>query len=366
MFGGVGLDVVVGGAGDDTIYGDGDLASAALNWTVTRTATDQGSARVFDVTFSGVQTQGLEATASGQADTIYGGAGADWIFAGAGDDYIDAGSGDDVILGEAGSDVIMGGAGDDFLDGDSSDANAAGLAGDDYLDGGAGNDTLVGEGGGDILYGGAGDDVISGGAGDDILVGGPGFDVLAGGSGKDTYVFNRGDGIETVLDVPSGSSSEASVVVFGEGISRADIKFRVGSLMVDLGQGDALHFEGFDAIDPLSTPLLDSIQFADGSAMTYQDVLDQGFEFEGTEDDDVIDGTAVTDRIDARGGNDVVSGRTGDDSIIGGAGNDMFVGGVAGIPVCKVSPDLHSPAVGVRFNHFRIPALRTERRLLCN
>ena len=79
-------------------------------------------------------------------------------------------------------------------------------------------------------------------------------------------------------------------------------------------------------LDPLSTPLLDSIQFADGTAMTYQDVLDQGFEFEGTEEDDVIDGTAVTDRIDAKGGNDNVSGRTGDDSIFGGAGNDVLLG----------------------------------------
>ena len=32
-----------------------------------------------------------------------------------------------------------------------------------------------------------------------------------------------------------------------------------------MGGGDAIHFNGFNPDDPLSTPMLDSIQFADGT-----------------------------------------------------------------------------------------------------
>ena len=326
LLGGAGMDLIVGGGGDDTLYGDVAVTTADRGWTVQRAVITQGGTTRYEVTGQNL-TFFTPGASSGDADSIYAGAGADWVFAGAGDDYIEAGNDNDVAFGEAGSDVLIGGAGDDVLSGDNAILVFGADEGADYLDGGAGNDTLLGDGNDDILYGGAGEDYLGGGAGADILFGGPGTDVLVGGAGKDTYVFNRGDGTETILDVAAGADNpEASVLVLGEGISRTDIKFRVGSLMVDLGQGDAIHFEGFDALDPNSTPLLDSIQFADGTAMSYQDVLDQGFEFEGTEDDDVIDGTAVTDRIDARGGNDVVSGRTGDDTIIGGAGDDVLLG----------------------------------------
>jgi trimeric autotransporter adhesin len=69
--------------------------------------------------------------------------------------------------------------------------NMATGAGDDYLDGGVGNDTLDGANGADTILGGAGDDAITGGAGSDYL---------EGGTGSDSYVFNAGDGIDTILD----------------------------------------------------------------------------------------------------------------------------------------------------------------------
>ena len=65
--------------------------------------------------------------------------------------------------------------------------------------------------------------------------------------------------------------------VLGEGISRDQVKFGKGSLLIDLGAGDAIHLEGFDPKDPLAAPLIDSIVFADGSVMTYADILEQGF-----------------------------------------------------------------------------------------
>jgi Ca2+-binding RTX toxin-like protein len=317
LLGGSGEDILIGGGGNDNIYGDDYLVAADRGWAQTRTVTNN----VYTVSSSNVVATG---GASGGMDVIYGGAGDDWIFAGAGDDAAEGGSGEDVIFGELGNDVLSGGAGNDVLSGDATGAPG----GDDFLDGGDDGDQLFGLAGNDVLYGGSGNDFLYGGEGEDVLYGGPGVDVLAGGAGKDTYVFNRGDGLEVIDDTPAGTDDpEASVLVLGAGIERQDIRFRLGSLLVDLGGGDAIHFNGFDADHPLATPMLDGIQFADGTSMTYQDVLDQGFDLDGTEGDDVITGTVVSDRIDAGAGNDTVYAKAGDDALLGGDGDDTLDAG---------------------------------------
>jgi Ca2+-binding RTX toxin-like protein len=334
LAGGEGRDVLAGGAGDDTIYGDQTVAGYTLGWSVERTPNISSTSATFTVT----RSAGFTAFESpGSADTIYGGAGKDWIFAGAGDDYVEGGDSqddanidDDVVLGEGGSDILVGGSGKDYMDGDSAQSNDDGSWGEDYLDGGAGDDTLFGSKGNDILIGGAGDDKLLGGEDDDLLYGGAGIDVLQGGTGKDTYVYYRGDGVDVVVDPDIATDSQyRSALALGPGITKEQVKFHLGSLVVDLGEGDAIHFEGFDSADPVSTPVLDSIQFADGDFMTYDDILAQGFDIDGTEDVDVLFGTPYTDRIDAKGGDDTVMGRAGDDAILGGAGDD-WVEGAAG------------------------------------
>ena len=63
-----------------------------------------------------------------------------------------------------------------------------------------GNDNLYGSKSNDKLYGGTGNDRISGGEGDDLIVGGIGDDYLDGYYGNDAYIFNKGDGSDTVYD----------------------------------------------------------------------------------------------------------------------------------------------------------------------
>jgi len=89
----------------------------------------------------------------------------------------------DAIIGSDKSDSLYGTATDDFVYGD---------AGDDSLNGNAGNDTL---------YGGEGKDSFDGGQGDDTLIGGQGTDRLDGGPGNDTYIFNKGDGEDYIMDI---------------------------------------------------------------------------------------------------------------------------------------------------------------------
>jgi Cadherin domain/FG-GAP-like repeat/RTX calcium-binding nonapeptide repeat (4 copies)/Haemolysin-type calcium binding protein related domain len=79
-------------------------------------------------------------------------------------------------------------------------SNFNGTGGHDILVGGAGGDTIHGGAGFDFIDGGAGADTLYGEDGNDILRGGTGNDRLEGGAGNDTYVFNRGDGADTVYD----------------------------------------------------------------------------------------------------------------------------------------------------------------------
>lgn len=109
-----------------------------------------------------------------------------------------------------------------------------------------GNDTINGNGGNDILYGGAGDDSLNGGIGRDTLHGGTGNDVLNGGddtyngaNGSDLYLFNRGDGIDTIQECWDYYGNAVDVLRFGEGIGNGDLWFsRNGSSLIVQVLGD--------------------------------------------------------------------------------------------------------------------------------
>lgn len=345
LLGGDGDDILVGGAGADNLFGDRNHTAPDAGWQITR----QVSGVNYQTLFTGVN---VVADGAGGKDVLYGGAGVDWAFGGKGDDFIDGGSGADVLFGDEGSDVVIGGTENDVLVGDGATV-AFEAQGADYLDGGAGNDTLQGDGGDDVLIGDVGDDILKGGDGNDILIGGKGLDQLIGGAGKDTYVFNRGDGTEIIVDTADDAKSpEASVLVLGDGISRSDIKFRPGSLMIDLGPSDSndplagndqIHFTSFNKDFPNLTAAIGEIRFADGSSMDYADILAQGFDIDGTAFDDAgataLIGTSVTDRIRGFAGSDELEGRDGDDVLMGdggadrldaGNGDDVLDGGAGG------------------------------------
>ena len=58
-----------------------------------------------------------------------------------------------------------------------------------------------------LIDGDAGNDTLWGDAGNDTLIGGQGNDSLRGGEGNDVYIFNKGDGEDTVCDV-NGKADE--------------------------------------------------------------------------------------------------------------------------------------------------------------
>ena len=69
-----------------------------------------------------------------------------------------------------------------------------------------------------MLDGGEGNDSIWGNAGNDTLSGGLGNDYLSGDAGDDSYLFNLGDGNDTISDYDN-TSGNIDTAFFGVGIA---------------------------------------------------------------------------------------------------------------------------------------------------
>ena len=173
------------------------------------------------------------------------------------------------------------------------------------------------------LVGGRLDDTLTGSGGGSTFWGGAGNDTIVGNGGQNTYVFNRGDGHDSIIElskaVPTGT------VKFGVGIAATDLRLSyAGSqlrIAVDDGTGDELSLLGFNAANALASIGIAGFSFADGTAVSYAALLsERGFTLTGTSGDDIILGTSVTDTIDGGTGNDTLSGRQGSDTYRFGRG----------------------------------------------
>ena len=72
-----------------------------------------------------------------------------------------------------------------------------------YIQGNSGDNAINGTTANDLIYGMEGNDILKGGAGDDTLIGGKGDDYLEGEAGKNTYIWELGDGNDTINDFAS-------------------------------------------------------------------------------------------------------------------------------------------------------------------
>lgn len=366
--GGAGNDLLYGQGGDDTLFGgagDDELIGDFSNDTV------PGNDRLFgDAGADLLQGEAGDDALDGgdDDDVLLGGAGNDVLFGAAGndvllgestafqgvagDDLLDGGDGDDELQGSGGADTLWGGAGNDQLFGDDPlDVSIAG--GNDWLDGeggidelqgGLGNDTLFGGDGDDVLFGdrtaldptpsNGGDDVLDGEAGNDnlfgdsgndVLTGGIGNDSLDGGAGQDTYVFNLGDGVDTIQD----AAGEGNRLVFGDGVGAESVTLGIGSgdtLLIRAGASDVVQIAGFGVNTPTGAHPIDSFEFSDGTILTYSQLVARGFRQYGTAGSESLVGSGFIDHIEAGAGNDVVSGLAGADTLLGEDGNDLLRG----------------------------------------
>jgi len=143
-------------------------------------------------------------------DVIVAGAGDNRILGEGGNDLICGGDGDDTIEGERGNDTLDGGGGADKVLGGRGSDHLEGGAGADLVEGEQGNDEVAGGSGSDVVEGNQGDDKLSGGAGDeDVLIGSTGIDQVDGGPGEHDIADYAGTGGSVTIDLGAQSVSGA-------------------------------------------------------------------------------------------------------------------------------------------------------------
>lgn len=200
---------------------DGEDIEGATGETYTLTGRDSGAEitvqALYTDDFGAVETVLSAPTPQVRGNMyLFGNAGDNELTGGRFNDRLSGRAGDDTLTGRSGADALLGGIGEDNISGGAGRDTVKGHGGDDELAGNSGNDRLVGGGGNDNLLGGGGNDSIAGGGGRDRIQGQKGVDVLTGGAGRDTFVFNRGDGQDSITDFELG----IDLIGIGRGASR--------------------------------------------------------------------------------------------------------------------------------------------------
>jgi Ca2+-binding RTX toxin-like protein len=385
--GGVGTDVLQGEDGNDVLdgdIGDDDLQGGLGNDTLFG---GDGVDHLFaqggdDLMFGEAGDDQLVGDAGNEemhggdgADSLWGYDGNDTLAGDAGDNYLDGGTGDDTyVIADTGVNTIMDAGGKNHLllsdiasasalrlspaNGNGVDAiidlgnggrvnvfnalagalrdvtfssgqtlsweqfvgqtwfypvNASSSAAAAMLSGGAVADTLSATGGGATLYGGRGNDS------------------LTGGNGNNTYLFDRGDGIDTITDAGGTTVAKANTVQFGTGITSTDVRLAVENnklvvLVGDTGQ-DKLILNSTSVSNALNTPTISNFRFSDSSSRSFADLLAQGTTLSGTNGADSLSGSSLNDALYGADGNDTLQGSSGNDTLTGGTGNDSLEGG---------------------------------------
>lgn len=232
-------------------------------------------------------------------DYLKGEGGSDTLYGGLGNDTLDGGANRDVMIGGKGNDTYyVGNATDKIIEyedegidtvlsdityqlkdnvenltliGDRADTRALGNNISNIIIANSVNNELKGFGGNDYLYGGAGNDTLYGGANDDTLVGGTGDDFLSGSTGSDIFVFNKGDGIDTVQEYAGSDDT----ILLGDDISKDTIAIYKDNEDLIIDYGDNL---GTDRITVLnqcgtdSSKYVERVQLNDGSYLSNSDI----------------------------------------------------------------------------------------------
>lgn len=352
--GDLGDDLIAGINQRDTLYGGKGVDTLRVVGSNSYGSGDDDNDNLIVVNsvefnnFSGTNpvTVGLERI------TLLGGAGDDSIYGGIGEfqsgkNFYDGGDGNDTIRSFAFQDTVLGNDGNDFITSSTApgrssqgaDISAPGYAGSNLLDGGRGNDTIRAAFSTDTMIGGEGSDSLSGvftqasGAdGDDTinaslapntgritLDGGVGNDRLIG-SGSATNFFNGGEGNDFIVFASTGDTligtvagndtiSYATNVSFGNLTTTNVISDFLGNNLITGGNGR----------DSISTGSGNDILIGGPQGDASSDTLDGG------DGDDSLYGDFGNDNLIGGNGNDTLIGGPGADTLTGGSGNDVFV-----------------------------------------
>ncbi|GAB5387660.1 MAG: hypothetical protein Alpg2KO_06280 [Alphaproteobacteria bacterium] len=213
------------------------------------------------------------------------------------DDELRGLSGDDDIRGRKGKDEIVGGAGNDTIRGDK------------------GKDTITGGNGNDVILGGTGRDTIDAGQGKDTITGGRGQDTLTGGTKKDKFIFNDGDGIDTIDE--DGGGNDLIKLDDADQIDPLGMYRDGDDLIITYDEDDSITV--LDQFGDDADKHIERFRFSDGATYTFRDGVD------GTSKRDVLIGTDADELLDGGESGDILAGGRGDDDLRGRKGDDIYI-----------------------------------------
>lgn len=340
-------------------------------------------------------------------DLILAGDGNDVVYAGVGEDILDGGSGDDILDGEAGNDIyIFGrGYGQDTIhetppwSGSNWDYVSGGVDTVRILEGVSPGDISIHRIGEDmeiiindtedkltvinqffstnkttlrsiefiefangivwdsteisqkaIVMGGSGSDGLQGTHDGHTLIGGAGDDVISGGlNGDDTYIYNLGDGNDSIYETGGVDTIELGVGISPEDVSIIrETRSNGGNttyvdLVLEISGGGRItvhEYFGYYSNGFKTSPgkKIEYIKFHDGTIWTNDTIYDAMHNITGTEGNDIINaydddgavefyGLNGDDTLAGMGGDDLLDGGSGNDALTGNAGNDTLNGG---------------------------------------
>ena len=152
------------------------------------------------------------------------------------------------------------------------------------------------------INGGDGNDLITGSAGDDLVFGGRGNDTALLGGGNDTFVWNPGDGSDTVdgqtgVDTLlfNGANVNENIDISANG-SRARFFRDVGNVTMDLNRMETIDFNALGGADTINV-----------NDLTGTGVKNVNIDLASPPGSGVGDGQADTIVINATSGNDVIT-----------------------------------------------------------
>ncbi|MBQ6516355.1 hypothetical protein IJI31_04160 [bacterium] len=190
-----------------------------------------------------------------------------------------------------------------------------------YVEGTDAAETIEGASTKDIIYAKGGDDVITGGKGNDFL---------NGGAGNNKFIFNAGDGQDTI----QGSANAVETIKLNN-IGIPNISFAKDNNDLVLSYTDNDNITIKDYYDNLGNP---------ASSVKYIEIEGKTFELEtlksyketgtiiyaadtlvsGTAGNDLIFGNAAAESISSGTGNDIIYSNAGNDTVTAGKGNDVI------------------------------------------
>ena len=222
-------------------------------------------------------------------------------------------SADDTMTGSVLSEKIYGYDGNDSIISGNGNDTVYGGSGDDYIENNGGND---------ILYGEAGNDTIINKSSDSTMIGGLGNDYLQGAVWNDTYIFNLGDGNDTIFD-----QRGTDTLKFGEGITLENIVFTG----VKNGNDNDFLITFKDTNDSILIKQgantgdneINKFIFSDGTELTVSEAKSLTTTY-GTNSNDILTGSVLSEKIYGYEGNDSINSSDGNDTVYGGAGDDYI------------------------------------------